>query len=318
MDSKGFEEPGSLTKKKEEEMEEEEAVRLQTQPNPPKYSGAMDCLRMTLKEEGVWFAVLFIQVLLMKVQYSGRKLTPAGLYKGVTSPLMGIGICNAVMFAANGTFRRMFQGGDETKQLSLFQIGCAGSMAGGVMAFVNCPVELLKVKLQTQYKPSAGAIPAAVGAIKPYTGVLDAGIRTFRQQGLKGLYRGMDITLMRDVPSYFTYFVTYEGTKRILAHFNHSGRVEDLSTPELLLAGGIAGFGAWVPCYPQDVVKSRMQSNLSYQSTLECFRSLQVEARGGNWKVWFKGFGPTMARAFPANAATFFFYEMTMKVMRGE
>ncbi|CAO3569782.1 unnamed protein product [Mortierella alpina] len=270
-------------------------VRLQTQPNPPKYSGAMDCLRVTLKEEG-----------------------PAGLYKGVTSPLMGIGICNAVMFAANGTFRRMFQGGDETKKLSLFQIGCAGSMAGGVMAFVNCPVELLKVKLQTQYKPPAGAIPAAVGAIKPYTGVLDAGIRTFRQQGLKGLYRGMDITLMRDIPSYFTYFVTYEGTKRILAHFNHSGRVEDLSTPELLLAGGIAGFGAWVPCYPQDVIKSRMQSNLSYQNTLACFRSLQVEARGGNWKVWFKGFGPTMARAFPANAATFFFYEMTMKIMRGE
>lgn len=26
---------------------------------------------------------------------------------------------NAVMFAANGTFRRMFQGGDETKKLSL-------------------------------------------------------------------------------------------------------------------------------------------------------------------------------------------------------
>ncbi|KAG0283684.1 hypothetical protein BGZ96_011916 [Linnemannia gamsii] len=269
-------------------------VRLQTQPNPPKYKGAMDCLRMTIKEEG-----------------------PAGLYKGVTSPLMGIGICNAVMFAANGTFRRWFQGGDETKTLSLFQIGCAGSMAGGVMAFVNCPVELLKVKLQTQYKPAAGALPIA-GAIKPYTGVLDAGIRTFRQQGLRGLYRGMDITLLRDVPSYFTYFVSYEGTKRILAHVNHDGRVESLSTPELLLAGGIAGFGAWVPCYPQDVVKSRMQSNLSYRSTLACFRSLQVEARGGNWKVWFKGFGPTMARAFPANAATFFFYEMTMKIMRGE
>ncbi|GJJ77147.1 solute carrier family 25 (mitochondrial carnitine/acylcarnitine transporter), member 20/29 [Entomortierella parvispora] len=269
-------------------------VRLQTQPNPPKYAGAMDCLRVTIREEG-----------------------PLGLYKGVTSPLMGIGICNAVMFAANGHFRRMMQGGDEKKTLTLFQIGSAGSMAGGVMAFVNCPVELLKVKLQTQYTPAPGAAPIA-GAMKPYTGVLDAGIRTFRQQGIRGIYRGMGITLMRDVPSYFTYFVTYEGGKRILAHFNHGGQVADLTTPELLLAGGIAGFGAWVPCYPQDVVKSRMQSNLNYRSTLECFRSLQAEARGGNWKVWFKGFGPTMARAFPANAATFFFYEMTMKFMRGE
>lgn len=30
------------------------------------------------------------------------------------------------------------------------QIGTAGSMAGSVMAFLNCPIELLKVKLQTQ------------------------------------------------------------------------------------------------------------------------------------------------------------------------
>ncbi|KAG0220444.1 mitochondrial carrier domain-containing protein [Mortierella sp. GBAus27b] len=277
-------------------------VRLQTQPNPPKYNGAMDCLRITLKEEG-----------------------PAGLYKGVTSPLMGIGICNAVMFAANGTFRRMLQGGDEKKTLSILEVGIAGSMAGGVMSFVNCPVELLKVKLQTQYGPAAGVVATAAvkgavetGASKPFTGVLDAGIRTFRQQGLKGLYRGMDITLVRDVPSYFSYFVTYEGGKRILAHLNHNGNVNELSTPELLLAGGVAGFGAWIPCYPQDVIKSRMQSNLKYRSTLECYRSLQIEAAGGNWRVWFKGFGPTMARAFPANAATFFCYELTMKVMRGE
>ncbi|KAF9986507.1 hypothetical protein BGZ65_007394 [Modicella reniformis] len=281
-------------------------VRLQTQPNPPKYNGAMDCLRITLKEEGL-----------------------GGLYKGVTSPLMGIGICNAVMFAANGTFRRILQGGDETKTLAILDIGIAGSMAGGVMAFVNCPVELLKVKLQTQYGPATGTVVVAaasaaaksgveIGAVKPYTGVLDAGIRTFRQQGLKGLYRGMDITLMRDIPSFFSYFVTYEGSKRILAHFNHHDNIGELSTPELLLAGGIAGFGAWIPCYPQDVIKSRMQSSLKYRNTLECFRSLRTEAASGNWRVWFKGFGPTMARAFPANAATFFFYELTMKFMRGE
>ncbi|KAG0251896.1 hypothetical protein DFQ27_008440 [Actinomortierella ambigua] len=267
-------------------------VRLQTQPNPPKYHGAMDCLRQTLKEEG-----------------------PAGLYRGVTSPLMGIGICNAVLFAANGNFRRILQGGDETKELTLFQIGAAGSLSGSVMAFVNCPVELLKVKLQTQYKPGPGAV-AVASAEKPFKGVLDAGVRTFQAQGMRGLYRGMSITLLRDVPSYFSYFVTYEGTKRLLAHTNHQGRVDQLSSAELLLAGGIAGFGAWIPCYPQDVIKSRMQSSTQYRSTLDCFRALRAEAAATSWRVWFKGFGPTMARAFPANAATFFFFESTMSFMR--
>lgn len=76
------------------------------------------------------------------------------------------------MFMANGHSRRLLQNGDEKKVLSicklyikiregkinffffffcfLVEIGVAGSMAGSVMAFLNCPIELLKVKLQTQ------------------------------------------------------------------------------------------------------------------------------------------------------------------------
>lgn len=71
------------------------------------------------------------------------------------------------MFMANGWSRRFLQNGDEKKVLSIcklrekvvtsshscfviVEIGVAGSMAGSVMAFLNCPIELLKVKLQTQ------------------------------------------------------------------------------------------------------------------------------------------------------------------------
>lgn len=54
--------------------------------------------------------------------------------------------------------------------------------------------------------------------------------------------------------------VTYEATKRALAA--RRGKDMPLTTADLLLAGGVAGFGAWLPCYPQDVIKSRMQSNM--------------------------------------------------------
>ena len=78
------------------------------------------------------------------------------------------------MFMSNGFFRRLLQ--KENKPLSIgklrfflknenqsllngllfffnalkVEMGIAGSMAGSVMAFLNCPIELLKVKLQTQ------------------------------------------------------------------------------------------------------------------------------------------------------------------------
>lgn len=99
-------------------------VRLQTSNN---YKGAIDCLAKTVRSE-----------------------TVLGLYKGVTSPLIGIGFCNAVLFSANGTFRAVLHNEERERQLGLGRIALAGFFAGGVMAAVNCPIELLKVRLQIQ------------------------------------------------------------------------------------------------------------------------------------------------------------------------
>ncbi|KAK4510808.1 serine/threonine-protein phosphatase 2A 56 kDa regulatory subunit delta isoform [Mucor velutinosus] len=261
-------------------------VRLQTQPTPPIYSGAMDCVRKLIKEEG-----------------------PKGLYRGVMSPLAGIGFCNAVMFTANGWSRRMLQNGDEKRVLSIFEIGVAGSMAGSVMAFLNCPIELLKVKLQTQ--DPRGFVNASGKHEPAYKGVIDCGIRTVRAQGFSGIYRGMGVTLMRDTPSYFAYFVGYEGLKRLFQSMKKDG--QELGTFELLMAGGLSGFAAWVPAYPQDVIKSNYQNDLRYKSIGQVVKTLY---RTGGPKAFLNGLGPTLVRAFPANAATFFAYEMAMDCMK--
>ncbi|KAJ2833654.1 hypothetical protein GGI24_000756 [Coemansia furcata] len=261
-------------------------VRMQTQPSPPIYSGGMDCLRATLKGEGA-----------------------LGLYKGVTSPLAGIGFCNAVVFAANGFFLRLLQS-NSSEPLTLGQKAMAGGLAGGVMSFLNCPVELLKVKLQTQYAS------VAVAGHKPYTGVFNCGVRTFQEHGLRGLYRGLGITILRDIPSFWGYFGLYEGMKAGLV-YRRLGVADGSKSNgfEQFLAGGFAGIAAWLTAYPQDVIKSRVQMGYKYKSATDAFKALLVEAKGGNWRIFFRGFGPTILRAFPANAATFVAYEWTMKAM---
>ncbi|ORX99433.1 mitochondrial carrier [Basidiobolus meristosporus CBS 931.73] len=261
-------------------------VRLQTQGVPPKYTGGMDCFRVTLKEEGL-----------------------AGLYRGVTSPLAGIGFCNAVVFSANGYFRRMLRTGED-QPLTLTQITVAGGMAGSVMSFINCPVELLKVKLQVQ---SNAVATGAADAVKPYTGVFNCGVRTFSEHGIRGLYRGISITIIRDIPSFAAYFGIYEGLKASFSHSFAAGR--ELNGFELLMAGGIAGIGCWTVCYPQDVIKSRMQNDRSYKNFIDCAIKLNAES---GYRAFFRGFGPTMARAFPANAATLWAYEMAMKWMNSD
>ncbi|KAI9097242.1 mitochondrial carrier domain-containing protein [Phlyctochytrium arcticum] len=252
-------------------------VRLQTQGPQHQYANALDCLKQTVRNEGV-----------------------LALYKGVVSPLMGVGVCNAVLFGANGTFRHLIGGGKE--QLSIGQYALAGSLSGGVMAWVNCPVELLKVKLQTQFS-TAGAPPT-------YTGVLDCGIKTVRASGLAGLYRGIGITLLREFPSFAVYFGAYESVK---IYFKNSNGGAPVGMGQLIIAGGVAGIGAWLPCYPQDVIKSRMQSD-SRKGISSLTYAREIYASAGI-KGFFRGFGPTMLRAFPANAATFLVYEQARKLM---
>jgi len=64
--------------------------------------------------------------------------------------------------------------------------------------------------------------------------------------------------------------------------------------------------------FPVDTIKSKMQSssgNLTIGGTIRA-----IHASGG-LKAFFPGFGPALARAVPANAATFLGVELAHKAM---
>ncbi|OMH84190.1 Mitochondrial basic amino acids transporter [Zancudomyces culisetae] len=259
-------------------------VRMQTQTVPTMYKNSLDCLKSTVKNEGV-----------------------LGLFKGVGSPLIGIGFCNAVVFSANGFFLQQFKSFRNSNELGLADKAISGGLAGGVMAFTTCPVELVKVKLQTQYMVTNEA--------ERYKGVFDCGVRIFKENGIKGLYRGLGVTIIREIPSYTAYFGCYEGLKNLFIQLRPEGPAKDKPSTafEMFVAGGISGIAAWIFAYPQDIVKSRLQKDNKYSSTSACIRALREEGRTIGYKIYLNGLGPTLLRAFPANAATFIAYEWTKK-----
>lgn len=130
-----------------------------------------------------------------------------------------------MLFTANGFFQKILR--TPGQELSLDRIALSGGGAGLCMAFVNCPIELLKVRLQVQ-DPSRPAI---------YRNIFDCAIKTVTSEGVFGLYRGITTTILRDIPSMACYFGAYEAAKRLLAD-----PVSKENAPtDLLLAGGIAG-----------------------------------------------------------------------------
>ena len=76
------------------------------------------------------------------------------------------------------------------------------------------------------------------------------------------------------------------------------------------MAGGIAGIISWMPTYPFDVIKTRMQGdgfgkNQMFKSSLHCFR-YTIEGQG--LSILYRGFGSCVYRAFVVNSVVLFVY----------
>ena len=189
------------------------------------------------------------------------------------------------------------------------QLAAAGFFSAIPQTAITAPFERVKVLLQIQ-----GQKTLAPGEKPRYAGGLDVVRQLYAQGGLRSVFRGAGMTLARDGPGSACYFATYELVKRRMTPLDAAGRPSgELSLTAVMVAGGAAGVAMWIPVFPVDTVKSRLQSAEGNPTMGGVVRELY--ARGG-YRAFFPGFGPAIARAVPANAATFLGVELAQKAMR--
>lgn len=259
-------------------------VRLQTMPKPapgqsPLYKGTLDCAMKTIRKEGV-----------------------LGLYKGMGAPLAGVAPMFAICFMGYGIGKKLQQK-HPTDDLSYLQLFNAGMLAGVFTTVIMAPGERIKCLLQIQ----------ADSAHKVYDGPIDCAKKLYKEGGIRSVYRGTGATLLRDVPASGMYFMTYEWLQHTLTPAG--GSRSDMSVGRTLFAGGMAGIFNWLVALPQDVLKSRFQTapHGKYPNGIrDVFREVMKEE---GVSALYRGATPVMLRAFPANAACFFGYELTMKFL---
>ncbi|KAK2796986.1 hypothetical protein FQN50_009355 [Emmonsiellopsis sp. PD_5] len=266
-------------------------VRLQTAEKGV-YSGAVDVVKRTIAREGL----------------------VRGLYAGVSAPLVGVTPMFAVSFWGydlGKTLVRNFSTvpvHNGTAQYSIAQISAAGFFSAIPMTLITAPFERVKVLLQIQ-----GQNPPPPGQKPKYSGGVDVVRQLYKEGGIRSVFRGSAMTLARDGPGSAAYFAAYEYIKRSLTPKDAEGNVTgELSLPAVVAAGGAAGIAMWIPVFPIDTIKSRLQSAEGRPTIGGTIRG--VYASGG-FKAFFPGFGPALARAVPANAATFLGVELAHKAM---
>ncbi|KAL2094932.1 hypothetical protein ACEWY4_009651 [Coilia grayii] len=259
-------------------------VRIQTQS---KYKGILDCVKKTYTHEGIH-----------------------GFFKGMAFPVLSVAISNSVLFGSYSNaldYLTQSQRNDRNhgNQASAAAVFTAGCISGVAQVFVTAPIDLVKVRLQNQTMGRSG-----LGGDK-YRGPMHCVALILREEGVRGLFRGMWALALRDVPCYGLYFLPYELTVRML-----TDKDRQPGTFAVLMAGGVAGVVTWACATPMDVVKARLQmvgaGGRVYRGVLHCIRE---SAREEGVRVFFKGLLLNSIRAFPVNAVTFLSYESLMSFL---
>jgi len=200
-----------------------------------------------------------------------------GLFKGMLYPMLSAGALNSLFFGVYGvSLRFMTSLRDPTtasKQPSsaltsvkptnweIFWAGCAG---GAAQLVVACPVDVVKIKLQTQTGLASDKTH--------YKGPYDCLKSIYNQQGVRGWYKGLVPMAWRDIHSFGIYVVLYN------YFLNQCGSESDYCK---FIAGGMTGVLSWGAIIYLDVVKSRIQSddpvNPKYNGMIDTFRKCYRE-----------------------------------------
>ncbi|CAD6584970.1 MAG: hypothetical protein CYPHOPRED_002903 [Cyphobasidiales sp. Tagirdzhanova-0007] len=191
----------------------------------------------------------------------------------------------------------------------------AGAIAGASSRTSVAPLERLKIIYQCQ------------GGGKQYGGLVSALSKIWREEGIRGMFRGNGVNCMRIMPYSAVQFTAYEQFKKL---FTRNGTVP-LETPLRLSAGALAGICSVCATYPLDLVRSRLSiisasigtaslhSSGSGSATLLLSPEARMGVMGMTARIWreegglrglYRGIGPTAVGVAPYVGLNFTFYEL--------
>jgi hypothetical protein len=190
------------------------------------------------------------------------------LYRGIMSPLIGVGIEKAIVF---GTY-------NYCKNNNL-NIPISGAIAGLSASMIVSPYERIKIMKQTNQQIISKHNPWLI--LSP-----------------SFLFKGLSATFTREVPGFAIYFSTYEYLKN---HF-YTKNNKNISIISSFIFGGISGTMAWIFIYPQDRIKTIIQSNNTNINIKTIIKNIY---NSGGLKQFYNGFSFAVARAILLHSGTF-------------
>jgi len=228
------------------------------------YGGISDCFKRVIADEGV-----------------------GSLWRGNLANVLRYFPTQALNFAFKDQFKLMFAVPKTASYGKKFASNiAAGGLAGAASLTVVYSLDYARTRLANDNKSAKKG-----GGERQFNGLLDVYRKTIKTDGVAGLYRGFNISVVGIIVYRGLYFGLYDSLKPML------GPLKDNLLANFLLGWGIT-IGAGLASYPIDTVRRRMMMTsgeaVKYKSSAHAFAEI-VKKEG--YKSLFKGAGANILRA---------------------
>ncbi|CCW60833.1 unnamed protein product [Phytomonas sp. EM1] len=202
------------------------------------YKGVCDCLFRTVKTEGVY-----------------------SLWRGNWSNVLRYFPTQALNFAFKDEFKRMFNYKKERDGYSKWFMGnmASGGLAGATSLCFVYSLDYVRTRLANDTKSSKR------DGKRQYNGMIDCYVKTFKSDGIWGLYRGFVVSCVGIVVYRGFYFGLYDSLQPLLPVNNFLVN---------FMLGWLVTVVAGLLSYPLDTVRRRMMmtsgTGQNYKSSFHC------------------------------------------------
>jgi solute carrier family 25 (adenine nucleotide translocator) protein 4/5/6/31 len=240
--------------------------------------------------------------LLLQVQHASKQITADKQYKGIVDAFIRIpqeqgalsywrgNLANviryfptqALNFAFKDVYKQIFMSGVDKKtqfwRWFLANLASGGAAGATSLCFVY-PLDFARTRL--------GADVGKGAAEREYTGLGNCLAKTFKSDGLAGLYRGFNVSVQGIIIYRAAYFGLYDTARGMLPDPKKTPLVVNWMIAQCVTT--VSG----IVSYPFDTVRRRMmmqsgraKSEIMYKSTIDCWAKI-YKAEGS--KAFFKG-----------------------------
>jgi len=235
----------------------------------------------------------------------------AGLWRGLPATLVGIIPSRSVYFYAYQRSKKALS--PYLPEGSPLNAMIAGFMAGVSGNTITNPIWMVRTRMQLLADAASGQ--------KAYSSYLDAIKTIFREEGIKGFYKGVAASYWGCTEG-AVQFLMYEQFKRRLLKKTNDRRakeglkpVDHLPEVTLFFSAAFSKMVASILTYPHEVARTRMreQAKMGVFRYTGMWQTLSVIAKEEGKASMYAGMGVHLLKVVPNSALMFLTYEMVRK-----